>query len=170
MNAPTDPSAELVEWFRADSWPRMRRVLIGGPALLSFGGLVVAVQFVTRAPPGVRALSAALGLALVASGAAFTLLAMQRILRDDTYLAIRTDGLVYRSAGQVKDPGDPEETRIAWDDLARARWDEGRAVLVLEPVTGQPLVIAHPFARIAGPELAERIERSRRRASMGLPC
>jgi hypothetical protein len=161
-----DPNVRIVDWFRVDPWPRMRRVLIAGPALLTFGGLVVAVQFVTRAPPGLRALSAALGLALVASGAGFTLVSMYRILREDTYLAIRTDGVVYRS-----DEGNGEgegQTRIAWDDLARARWDAAAGAIVLEPVAGDVLLVARRFAGISGPALAERIERSRQRASMGL--
>ncbi|HTB72040.1 MAG TPA: PH domain-containing protein [Polyangiaceae bacterium] len=154
-----DP-AVILDWYRADPWPRMRRVLIAGPSLLSLGGLVVAVSFATREPRDVRAAAAVIGLALVASGAGLTLAGMFHILRDDAYLAIRTDGVAFRSpAGEML---------LAWSDLARARWDDRRVELVLERKEGEPVVVARPFARIGGPELAGKIELARRRESLGM--
>ena len=138
----------------------MRRVLVAGPALLSLGGLVVAVSFATRAPHDVRAVAAVVGLALVAGGASLTLAGMFHLLRDDAYLAIRTDGVLFHSSSA--------ETLVVWSELARARWDEARGELVLERRAGEPLVVARRFARIAGVALAEEVERARRRASMGM--
>jgi hypothetical protein len=154
-----DP-AVILDWYRADPWPRMRRVLIAGPALLSLGGLVVAVSFATRQPRDVRSAAVVLGLALVASGAGLTLGGMFRILRDDAYLAIRTDGVALRSASG--------EMLLAWADLSRVRWDDRRVELVLERKDGEPVVVARPFARIAGPELAGKIEQARRRELLGM--
>lgn len=85
---------------------------------------------------------------------------MFRILRDDAYLAIRTDGVVFQASSR--------ETLIAWSELARARWDEAQGGLVLERREGEALVVARRFAGIAGPALAEKVERARRRASMGM--
>jgi hypothetical protein len=153
-------AAVILDWYRTDPWPRMRRVLVAGPGLLSLGGLVVAVSFAAREPPGVRSAAAVLGLVLVASGAGLTLAGMFRILRDDTYLAIRTDGVVFRAASR--------ETLLVWSELARARWDGPRALLLLEREEGEPVVVARRFAGIAGPELAGKIEQSRRRALMGM--
>jgi hypothetical protein len=169
MTDPSDPEARIVDWFRVDPSSQMRRILIAGPGLLTLGGLVVAVQFATRAPSNLRAMSAAIGLLLVASGAGFTLAAMYRILRDDTYLAIRTDGVIYRAASTGSD-ADTQETLIGWDDLARARWDGPTGAIVLERVDGEPLVVARRFAGVTGPALATRIERARQRAAMGLPA
>jgi hypothetical protein len=138
----------------------MRRVLIYGPALLTIGGLVVAVSFLTRQPNHVRVEAAALGLVLTAGGAIFTMAAMHRILREDSYLAIRTDGLALQSASF--------ETRIAWVELERVKWDASRSELVLERSGGEEIVFARPFARITGPALAQRIEQMRRRVEMGL--
>jgi hypothetical protein len=152
--------AVILEWYRADPWPRMRRVLIAGPALLSLGGLVVAVSFATRAPRDVRSAAVLLGLALVAGGAGLTLGGMFHILRDDAYLAIRTDGVAFRSTSG--------ETLLAWADLARARWDDRRDELVLERTDGEPLLVARRFARIGGRELAEKVEQARRRESLGM--
>ncbi len=153
-------TALILDWYRAEAWPRMRRILVGGPALLSLGGLVVSVSFAARQPPGVRSIAAVVGLALVASGAGLTLAGMFWILRDDAYLAIRTDGVVFRSP--------PRETLLLWDDLARARWDEAQVALVLERKEGEDLVVPRRFAGIAGPVLAEKVEQARRRASLGM--
>ena len=150
----------ILDWYRTDPWPRMRRLLIAGPALLSLGGLVVSVSFVTRQPESVRSTAAVVGLLLVAGGASLLLAGMFRILRDDAYLAIRTDGVVLRSESR--------ETLIVWSELARTRWDARSAELVLERTAGQPIVVAHRFARIAGPALADKLELARRRASMGM--
>jgi hypothetical protein len=151
----------ILDWYRTDPWPRMRRLLIAGPALLSLGGLVVAVSFATREPQEVRSAAAVVGLALVASGASVLLAGMFRILRDDAYLAIRTDGVLLRSPSR--------ETLLLWSDLARARWDAKLGELVLERKGGEPIVAGGRFARIAGPALAEKLERARRRAAMGMP-
>lgn len=151
----------ILDWYRTDSWPRMRRLLIAGPALLSLGGLVVAVSFATRQPERVRSAAAVIGLVIVASGASLLLAGMFRLLRDDdAYLAIRTDGVLLRSTSR--------ETLLVWSELARARWDAQSAELVLERTAGQPLVVTQAFARIGGPELAAKLELARRRASMGM--
>jgi hypothetical protein len=152
--------ATILDWYRADPWPRMRRILVIGPALLSLGGLVVAVSFATRQPQSTRSIAAVVGLALVAAGAGLTLAGMFWILRDDTYLAIRTDGVAVRLP--------PRETLIPWSDLARARWDKALAALVLERGDGEVLVVPRGFAGIAGPDLAAKVEQARRRASLGM--
>jgi hypothetical protein len=152
--------ASILDWYRADPWPRMRRILVLGPALLSLGGLVVAVSFATRQPQTTRSIAAVVGLALVASGAGLTLAGMFWILRDDAYVAIRTDGLAFRLP--------PSETLVPWADLARARWDEAQVALVLECTGGEVLVVPRRFAGIAGPELAAKVEQARRRAALGM--
>jgi hypothetical protein len=154
----------ILEWYRADQGPRIRRVLLAGPGVLTTGGLVVAVSFLAHAKHDVRVVTAAAGLALIAAGAVFTMTAMYRILRSDVYVAIRTDGLALHAGSASVD----EETLIAWDAIAGARWDEAAAAIVLERVEGSPLTIARRFARIPGPELARRLEQARKRAAMGM--
>ena len=138
----------------------MRRVLVAGPMLLTLGGLVVGVSFAARAPAATRELADIAGLFLVAAGAAVTMAGMHRILRDDRYLSVRTDGVMLH-AGSL-------ETFVAWDDLARVRWDGSGPALLLERKEGEAVVVAHRFATIDGAALAERIERARRRAAMGM--
>ena len=152
--------AVILDWYRTDPWPRMRRLLIAGPALLSLGGLVAAVSFATRQPQGVRSAAAFVGLALVASGASMLLGGMFRILRDDAYLAIRTDGVVLRSPSR--------EMLVVWSEIARTRWDARFGELVIERTEGEPIGAGRRFAGIAGPALAEKLELARRRAAMGM--
>jgi hypothetical protein len=150
----------IVDWYRADPWPRMRRTLLTGPAGLTLGALAVAVSFLTSSSQELRAYAAGSGLALVAGAAIFTVASMHGILRDEAYLAIRTDGVILQYASQ--------QTFVGWDALARARWDAMRNELVLDRAFGGPLVIGRAFARISGPALADRIEHARRKAAMGL--
>ena len=154
------PPVRMLDWYRVDPRSRMRRVLVAGPALLSLGGLVVAVSFATRESAAIRELADVAGLFLVASGAAVTMLGMYRILRDDAYLSIRTDGVMLHTSSL--------ETFVAWDELGRVRWDGARVALILERKEGDPTVVTHRFATIDGPALAERIERARRRVAMGM--
>jgi hypothetical protein len=42
-------------------------------------------------------------------------------------------------------------------------------VLTIEPLEGDPIVIAKPFGMIRGPDLAARLEELRRRAAFNLP-
>jgi hypothetical protein len=154
------PPVQMLDWYRVDAWRRMRRVLVAGPALLTLGGLVVAVSFATREPASVRELADIVGLFLVAAGAAVTMAGMHRILRDDAYLSIRTDGVMLHSASL--------ETFVAWTDLERVRWDGARPAILLERREGDAIVISHRFATIEAPALAERIERARRRTAMGM--
>jgi hypothetical protein len=150
----------MVTFYRADPWKRMRRVLLAGPGALTLGGVVIAVSFLTHQPLSMRVDFAAAGFVLIAGGAIYTLAGMQRILRDDLTLVLRTDGVLIQSSAR--------ETFIAWDDLREARWDPSRSELVLERAAGEPIVLARPFARIAGPELAKAIASTRRKAAMNL--
>lgn len=160
----TDDAVRIVEWYRADHGPRMRRVLFAGPGVLTLGGLIVAVSFVARHGADVRVAAALAGLALVALGAVFTAAAMYWTLRQDVYVALRTDGLSLHGGSASA----PEETFIAWDAMAAARWDGARRELRVERVQGEALVVTRRYAGVSLSDLAYRIEQTRRRAAMGL--
>jgi hypothetical protein len=152
--------ARILAFYRSDPWPRMTRVLLVGPGALTVGSLVIAVSFLTHQAQRVRVDAAAVGFLLVAGGAAYTLVGMQRILRDDLVVVLRTDGL----AVQVG----TEETFAPWDEVEGAQWDASRRALVLECAGRAPLVLPGPFARIAGNELAQAILTAKRRVAMNL--
>jgi hypothetical protein len=150
----------IVTFFRADQWSRMRRILLAGPGALTLGGVVIAFSFLTHQPSGRRVDFAAAGFVLIAGGAIYTLVGMQRILRDDVSLVLRNDGVAVQSSAR--------ETFIAWDELTDARWDSSRSELVLERAAGDPVVIGGPFARIGGRELVATIVSTRRKAALNL--
>jgi hypothetical protein len=158
---PSD-APRILEWYRADPWPGMRRVLVIGPAILTLGGLVIAVSFLSRVSHDVRVDTATAGFILITSGALATIFGMGSILRDDSYVALRTDGLAVRRAGR--------ETLVAWGTLVAARWDPARSEVVLEraDADGPPIAFAGGFARATGAEVAERIEQTRRRAALNM--
>lgn len=150
----------IFEFYRADAWPAMRRVLVAGPAVLTLGGLVIAFSFLTHQSHAVRLQAGVFGFVLIAAGALTTTIGMQRILRDELFLALRSDGVVIQSPAG--------EALVGWDDLRDARWHADRAELVLEREVGDPIVLSRPFSRIAGRALAERILVVKRKAAMNL--
>src|SRR5579875_2635111 len=138
----------------------MRRVLVAGPAVLTLGGLVIAFSFLTHQSHAVRFQTGAFGFILIAAGALTTTIGLHHILRDELFLALRSDGVAIQSPAG--------ETLVEWDDLRDARWDAGEAELVLEREAGDPIVLSRPFSRIAGRALAERILAIKRKAAMNL--
>jgi hypothetical protein len=168
-----DAGPRIVEWYRVDPWPRMRPFVVIGPALLTLGGLVVAVSFVTHQRADVRLAATVIGFVLVGGAALVTMVGMSRLLREDAYLAVRTDGVALRVEAL--------DLVVPWGELAAVRWDAATAELVLERTRGEGGVrgeggegadevrTACRFARISGKELAERIGRARLRIALKLP-
>jgi hypothetical protein len=150
----------LVAFYRADPWARMWRVLLRGPAALTAGSLVIALSLATHASRSLRDAASAVGFVLVAAGAIYTLLGMHRILREDSYVALRIDGLVVHSSAA--------ETIISWDSLRAVRWEALRKQLVLERDDAPPVVAAGPFANVTGQALAELIAGTKRKIAMNL--
>jgi hypothetical protein len=152
--------AVIIDWFRADNSKRMGRVLVVGATSMLTGGLVIAVSFLTHQAEHVRELSAGFGIVIVAGSAAFTSFSMRAILKEDSSISLRTDGVAFQVG--------TTETLVLWADVASARWDDARQALVLERAGAEPVVVPWRPARISGPDLAARIERDKQRASMGL--
>jgi len=150
----------IVEWYRADAAARIRHVLLRGPVALTSGGLVIAISFLTRQAQDLRVAAAALGFVLIAGGATYTMFAMQRILRDDVCLAIRTDGVALQTADG--------ETLIRWSELTETSWDEAQHALSLGRSGGSAVVVGRAFGGIGGAELAARIAGAKRKAQMNL--
>jgi hypothetical protein len=151
----------ILEWFRPDPWPKMRRILTIGPTVVLAGCLVIAVSFLTHQGFEVRAAAALAGFAVIIGGVGFTIASMHRILREEVSLVLRSDGVFVQSA--------KVETLVPWDDVREARWDVERAALVIERAEGSPIVLPGPRARIPGPDLAARILQHKRKVALGLP-
>jgi hypothetical protein len=136
----------------------MRRVLVVGASLLSGGALVMMASFLVHAREWIRSATAGLGLVCTIAGAVQTAIGMPRILLEDAYLAIRSDGLQLRLSGV--------DSFVSWDDLERVRHEPGAVVLVLRE--GEPVVIRRVFAGITLEDLAKRLDDARRKAQFNL--
>jgi hypothetical protein len=155
------PEGAMLEYYRVDSMRRMLRALIIGPSLLAAGSVILALALVVakHSEPGRWAL-VAVGSVCTVGGPIFLIASLHRILREEAYLALRTDGVLYHRGA--------ERELLAWDTLEKVRWDPEASVLRLERRTGDPWLIAERFAGIDGPALAKRMEDVRRKASFGL--
>jgi hypothetical protein len=150
----------MVEWHRASAGSRIRRVLFVGPFVVSLGGVVTAASLLVHPARDVRIACTLAGLLLVAAGASTTIVGMQRLLREEVYLALRTDGLFVQQAGQ--------QALVVWEDLERAHWDESKGELVLERLNAPPIAMGARFAGIGGARLVQRILAIKRKAAMNL--
>ena len=155
------PEGAMLEYYRVDSMRRMVRALVIGPSLLLAGSVILALALVVakHSETGRWAL-VAVGSVCTVGGPIFLITALHRMLREEAYLALRTDGVLYH-CGAMREV-------VAWDTLEKVRWDAEAGILRLERRTGDPWLIAERFAGIDGPALAKRMEDVRRKASFGL--
>lgn len=101
-----------------------------------------------------------LGLGSIVAGGGIAIVGLNRTLRDESFLALRTDGAYFR-AGR-------ERSLIRWEDVEAVRWDEARREVVFESHDGERWCRGERFAGIDGPTLATRAGDIRRKALFGL--
>jgi len=152
--------ADLLEWYRVDQSQRIRRVLGAGAGVLTFGALVTGITFATNQSDVVRGVASAVGLSCCVSGALTAVLGMHRALRDDAYVAVRVDGVLFE--------GGAEKTFLPWETVARIRFDDVRRAIVFERRDGGEYVIERAFAGTTASELAGRLDGLRRKASFSM--
>lgn len=101
-----------------------------------------------------------LGLGCIVLGGGSTIVLLNRVLREERYLALRTDGAYLRL-------GDEREL-LRWEDVGGVRWDPERRVVAFELHDGSEWTRAERYAGIDGAELARRASDVRRKALFGL--
>lgn len=157
---PNDPF--VVEWFRPDARSPLIKLWVT-TGLMVILGIIFVGLFVTALfplPAGARTLFAVLGLGLAAAGPLLAAVRSIRILSDETYLLLRSDGVVLQ---------EPEQsTRVEWTELADVSFEEGGMAVLLHLDEGEPVAIRGRFLGIDGPGLARRVKEVRRDALMGL--
>jgi len=99
-----------------------------------------------------------LGLASIAGGGGFAIYRLHRVLQEESYLALRTDGAYFCT--------DAERSLVRWEDVAAVR-AEGHAV-VFERHDGDDWVREERFAGVDAAALAKRASEVRRKALFGL--
>lgn len=101
-----------------------------------------------------------LGLASIVGGGGIAIVGLNRVLREERFLALRTDGAFFR-AGR-------DRSLIRWEDVAAVRWDDERRELAFDRHDGASWTRAERYAGIDGAELAKRAADVRRKALFGL--
>ena len=159
------PRGRNLEWFRPDPRPRLIRIWSLGVLTLFIGVGCCAVGFM-----GLRSGSAAseagstglllAGVIVVALSMVMTVRRALFVLADETCLILRVDGVCFERAGRA--------TLVPWEVIDAVRAD-GPALIIDtdDPALGQ-IRMASRFLGISASALAERVERTRRRALMNL--
>ena len=102
------------------------------------------------------------GVLTVASGPLTTILGLRRLLVQESYVAVRRDGIVLAR-------GASPTLVVDWDEVAKIAFDARAGFAVIERTGGrEPLMIDMRLGEIDGRELAKRLDAYRRRASFGL--
>lgn len=151
----------MLEFFRLDRSDVIVPTLGIAIALTMAGSLLVAVGFLMhRGGSPFEHVVTVLGILSTASGPALVFVRLRRVLAEEAFVALRSDGLALHK-GAV-------ETLIAWDELTAARFDEAQKGIVLERRDKEPLLVTDRFSGIDHATLAKRIDDLRRKASFNL--
>jgi hypothetical protein len=102
------------------------------------------------------------GLGLVAAAGLRAVWGLRRLLAEDSYIALRTDGVVVAESGG-------RTVEVPWDDLVECRLDDDGETLRLERCDGSLTRVRARFSGIDPAGLARRVEHLRRRTAFGLP-
>lgn len=177
------PAAPIVEWFRVDATRRIAKYLAIGASGMLAGSVAVArlvmtapthvVLYGSRSPTRYPVIWPAtpvdpetlawtlIGFALVVGCGLFAVLGLRRVLSEESYLALRVDGVLFQSG---------ERRRFArWDDVEDVTHDPERDALVLA-LRGEetPWALDARFAGASNAEIAKKALTVRRRALFGM--
>lgn len=172
----------MLEWYRVDRTERIRHVLVRASSLVLLGSLMgayallgmriahgvpmrarLAGPFVDPlgaplAVPWTERMLGMLALLCVILGAATAIRGLARELREERWLALRTDALVVARDGKT--------VRIRWKHIDDVRVDGTTIVVTLR--SGKTISIRERFAGTTRAALGEKIAQARRRARLGM--
>ena len=150
----------IVEWFRPDRTRLLLRVWIVAASFVSLGVVLIAMTRVDTLPAEWRVGLGVLGGLFTVSGPIAAVIGFQRAIGDDTWLALRGDGLMYCNHGV--------QSFVAWEAIDDTTLDETTRVIRIIGPTGTLLNVSESFSGLSPLQLRERIASARRRALMGL--
>lgn len=169
----------MLDWYRVDVRARLTRVLTTAALLVLLGSLacgsgIVAARLegvpialgrrsatVEISPPATSStpwLLGVLGIALVVAGAASAVLGLRRMLREERYLLLRSDGALFVRGRRRR--------LLKWRNVEEVVHEDG--ALVFRRHDGTALTIAEAWGGVSQEELARRAAQVRRRALFGL--
>jgi hypothetical protein len=138
-------------------WP----FLVPATVLISLGALGVCMAFVTHGPfaPYAGTITV-LGAAAILAGLVLSIFVARPVLTHDEYVAALETGLLLKV--------DAEEKFFVWGEVEAVRWDATRAGVIIRMREGETIVIAKPFGRAKGDEVATKLDEVRRKAAFQL--
>ncbi|MGF1468372.1 MAG: hypothetical protein ACFCGT_19795 [Sandaracinaceae bacterium] len=114
-----------------------------------------------RPPTGwLEVLYGVLAAVLIPAGGLTVVLGFQRVLREDRYLALRTDGAYYQDGR--------ERSFVPWEHVEEVHYDRGQGAVVFVRHDGTVWTRSERFGDIDGEELSRRAARVRRKSLFGL--
>jgi len=158
----TQASPRIVEWYRVDEIRPVVAAVAKGSLLLMAGCFAAgaALSGVVSTDPVLRILAGAFGAACTLGGPVLTMAGFQRILTQEAYLALRTDGVYWhrQRRGEL----------VLWEDVEDARSDVTGTQVIIHRRAHAPLCITQRFDAIPAGDLARRILELRRKAQWNL--
>jgi hypothetical protein len=181
------PAAPIIEWFRIDETRRIGRYLAVGAAGMATASLALARLVLTaplmahvgsRSPtrypimagdgllPAAAVPISTVALALLGFGALvgcglFAILGLKKVLSEESYLALRVDGVLFVRADGTR--------RFArWEEIEDVRHEAAGDAVVLAMHEGEPWALAWRFAGAGNAEIARKAAAVRRRALFGM--
>lgn len=109
-------------------------------------------------PSALEVVLGVFGICCIFSGGVSAMWGLRRVMEEESYLALRTDGAFYQAAG--------ERSFVPWEEIEEVRWD-GAAVQFVRH-DGSAWARAERYAGIDGAALAKRAAEIRRKALFGL--
>jgi hypothetical protein len=121
----------------------------------------VCMAFVTHGPLAPYAGTITLGgAACMLAGLMLGVLVARPVLTHDEYVAALETGLLLKLG--------KEESFVSWGEIEDVRWDPAQAGVVVRMRAAEPILIAKPFGRATGSDVAKKLDEVRRKAGFHL--
>ena len=157
---PTESNVPVYAWYRASNYART--IAIWGLAgfVLTFGGLfdAVTISTHTRGIWPYQAIAGVIGAIFTVSGPALAIGGLFGLLRDETMLILRADGVVLVL--------NKKREAMSWQELDRVEDDDDALTLVSEK---RRWTLPVSFDRKDTEAIAAQIPTIQRKALMGIP-
>jgi hypothetical protein len=147
--------------YRIDMTSSVWPFLVPATVLISLGALGVCMAFVTHGPfaPYAGTITV-LGAASILAGLVLSIFVARPVLTHDEYIAALETGLLLKV--------DEAEKFFTWEEVEEVRWDAARAGVIIQMREGDTVVVAKPFGRAKGDEVATKLDEVRRKAAFRL--
>ncbi|HAA55168.1 MAG TPA: hypothetical protein DCE42_10450 [Myxococcales bacterium] len=160
--SPSKREGFIVEWYRPSHNKHMLKMWGLAVGVLMVGSTLLGLAFYSVHFQGswLRTWFIILGTLATPAGPLLAIAGTQRLLQDETYLAIRSDGLFYHDEEQ--------SMLIPWQLLEVSITHTPESQLCIDTNGQRSLTLDAPFIDITHEHLAKRIEELQKKALLGV--